>query len=795
MVKRRSLSGIVLLSSLLIPCLMACIIGVTVLVLERAEFRQQQARYREQYDLISRDTLRIVVEGIAGLVSTRAEKADEEMRSRLHGLAESITAVARSEYESMSGRMTSAETRRSLLAMIGAVRQAEDAPALLVLDGSGAEVLSTPPGAASPRTEAEMSEAVHAGTWRGEGFVPAPVSGSPGLWYVKGSNPFGWIIATGERPDRFTRSLQDQTIRTIDQLRFSPHGYAWIMRTDGTLVDDPYMSHKPSAAWHAVDELSGLQDPMGSFVITSMIDLCRRGGAGYVEYLWHLPGEKGSVNKLAYVKLIPQWNWIVSAGAYSDDVEAMVRVNQASLKRQMTKQFAATGTALLLLLAASALVVTRVFRRFTIELNGFRDFFRSAARDRQPIEVDALAYAELRELALVANGMVSAQDAADARWKSSEEKLRHSQKMETVGRLVSGIAHDFNNLLTAILGYSDLVVMGGKLDREGGECIAEIQNAGYRAASLTRQLLAFSRKQPPLKVVINLNDTIRVMERMLARIIGETVVLTTRLDGALCPVLADPSQIEQVLINLVVNARDAMAGSGHIEIETHVAVFVEPATGTYAAITITDTGCGMSDEVKRHLFEPYFTTKATGKGTGLGLSIVSGIVAQSEGFIAVQSAPGSGTTFHLYFPCFTGGKSVGTSAEEGRPTAGKGETVLVVEDDAGVRSLAAMVLSSSGYSVLTAASGREALELLRRDVRVRLLVADMILPDMTGDAVYAKIRGDGLEVAVLYISGYPGTDAVTPRLIAPGCDFLAKPFSASALLSKVRSTIDGGAPG
>jgi signal transduction histidine kinase/ActR/RegA family two-component response regulator len=773
---------------------MACVIGATVLVLERAEFRQQQARYREQYDAVSRDTLRMVVEDIAGLVSTRAAQADDEMRTRLRTLDESASAMASSAYECMRGKMTDSDTKKSLTAVIGALRQTADAPTLLVLDRSGGEVLCRPWGAGSAETVAALRAAVHAVAWRGEGFVTAPLAGAPGLWHVTSSNPLGWIITCGDNPDRFTRSLQDQTIRMIDQLRFSSHGYAWIMRTDGTLVDDPFMPRSDVVAWHAADELSRLQDPTGSFVIRSMIDVCRRDGAGFVPYLWHFPGERKAVRKLAYVQLIPQWNWIVSAGVYFDDLEAMLRANHASLQKRMRMQSAATAAALILILAVSALIMRLIYRRLTTALHSFQDFFRSAARERQPIDAEALAYMELRELALLANGMLSAHDAADERWRSSEEELRHARKMETVGRLVSGIAHDFNNLLTAILGYSDLVVTGGKLDHDGAECMTEIQKAGHRAASLTRQLLAFSRKQPSRKVVINLNDTIRDMERMLTRIIGETVVLTTRLDGSLCPVLADPGQIEQVLINLVVNARDAMEGPGRIDIETHVAVFVEPAPGRYAEITITDTGCGMSDEVKRHLFEPYFTTKETGKGTGLGLSIVSGIVSQSEGFIAVQSAPGNGTTFHLYFPCFTGRQSTDRGPDEGRPAAGKGEAILLVEDDAGVRSLVATVLSSSGYSVLKAATGREALELLRHGARVRLLVVDIILPDMTGNAVYAKIRGDGLDVAVLFISGYPGTDAVTPHLVAPGCDFLAKPFTASSLLAKVRSTIDGAAP-
>jgi signal transduction histidine kinase/CheY-like chemotaxis protein len=794
MVKKPSLFKLVLLSSLLIPFVMACVIGVTVVVLEVAEFRQQQARYRDQYDLISRDTLRIVVDDIAGQVSIRTAQADAEMRAELRGLDEGVCSLARSQYDSTRGRMTDPDIRKLLITTIGSLSRTDGARSLLVLDSDGSEILAVPSGAGSTDAVRAVRNAVHAPKWSGEGFVAAPVAGRHGLWYVKCFNPFGWVIANGDSPDRFTQSLQDQTLRMIEQLRFTPHGYVWILRVDGTLIMDPFLSGNVPVGWHVQDGQPSVQDPPGPFVIRSMIDMCRRNGAGFVQYLWSRPGERKAASKLAYVKLIPQWGWIVAAGAYSDDGEAVFQENKASLQKRITLQCASTAGVLLLILIASFFFIRVVYCRLSTAVRSFENFFRSAAVDRRPIEVDALAYAELCELAALANTMVSAQDAAEARVESSETQLRHVQKMESVGRLVSGIAHDFNNLLTAILGYSELILMGGELSDEGRLSMKEIQNAGRRAGSLTGQLLAFSRRQPPLRRVIDLNETIRDMERMLVRIIGETVDLTTRLDPALCPVLADPGQIEQVIINLVVNGRDAIAGAGHIGIETSVVELGAPSPGRYAAITITDTGCGMSDEVKRHLFEPYFTTKERGKGTGLGLSIVSSIVAQSDGFIAVDSAPGEGTTFRLSFPCIGGGKNSSRGARESAPEAGRGETVLLVEDDIGVRSLCEKLLIAGGYSVLKAETGREALEVVRREGagRVRLLISDVILPDMTGDAVFSKLRGDGLAVAVLFISGYPSGDAVTPVLRGAGHDFLAKPFTATALLAKVRAAIDGG---
>ena len=369
--------------------------------------------------------------------------------------------------------------------------------------------------------------------------------------------------------------------------------------------------------------------------------------------------------------------------------------------------------------------------------------------------------------------------------KELEEQLRQAQKMEAVGRLAGGIAHDFNNLLTAIAGYSDFLIDGIEDDRLRRHA-EEIRKASARAAALTGQLLAFSRRQVLQPRVLDLNDVVSDMDMMLRRLIGEDVELVALLEPALGAVRADPTQIEQVIVNLAVNARDAMPNGGSVTIET---ANVEDEHGAFVELRLTDTGVGMSDEQRRRLFDPFFTTKAG--GTGLGLATVYGIVDQSGGTIEVESSLGLGSSFRIRFP------RVAEPAERTRelPAPGRAdqgtETILLVEDEAVVRSLVAEILESSGYTVLQAADGPSALELLRRHAGdVELLVTDVVMPGMSGREVAQAVTSMRPGTHVLYTSGYTDSAIGHHGVLEPGIAFLQKPFSADDLTRKVRSLLD-----
>jgi two-component system, cell cycle sensor histidine kinase and response regulator CckA len=386
-----------------------------------------------------------------------------------------------------------------------------------------------------------------------------------------------------------------------------------------------------------------------------------------------------------------------------------------------------------------------------------------------------------------------------ARARELEAQLIQAQKMEAIGRLAGGVAHDFNNMLTVINGYSELLLGQMAPDDSRRRDLEEIFNAGKRAAGLTRQLLAFSRRQILQPTTLDLNAILQGLERMLSRLIGEDIKLQLRLAPGLHPVNADAGQIEQVIVNLVVNARDAMPQGGKIILETVNAdldaAFVEAQPdlhpGPHALLLVSDTGTGIAPEVKAHLFEPFFTTKERGKGTGLGLSTVLGIVQQCGGSIRVSSELGWGTTFRVYLPRADRSlEPVPPPSAAGDLSQGK-ETVLIAEDMETVRRLTRVVLESAGYTVLLAKDGTEALSIAEdREEKIHLLLTDMVMKTMSGPELAGLLRRSHPETRILFMSGYTDRALEEMERDSPGAAFIQKPFSVDGLRRRVREVLD-----
>jgi CheY-like chemotaxis protein len=371
--------------------------------------------------------------------------------------------------------------------------------------------------------------------------------------------------------------------------------------------------------------------------------------------------------------------------------------------------------------------------------------------------------------------------------------------MEAVGRLAGGVAHDFNNLLTAIGGYSELLQTRWGASAPGSKEIEEIRRACQRATALTRQLLAFSRRQVLEPKVLDLNAVVSRMEQMLRRLIGEDIELTTSLHPALGRVKADPSQVEQILMNLVVNARDAMPQGGRVVVETanvelgpsFAARHPETNPGSYVMLAVSDTGTGMDPETLAHLFEPFFTTKGPGEGTGLGLSTVYGIVKQSGGNIWAYSEPGRGSTFKIYLPRVEEAAESASETARVPPRLRGNETILVVEDEKIVRSLALDILKMHGYSVLEARNGTEALEVAaRHSGTIHLMLTDVVMPQMGGPELVQRLQPLRPEMRILYMSGYTGGALVQQGVLEPDTALLSKPFGVDALARKIREILD-----
>jgi signal transduction histidine kinase/ActR/RegA family two-component response regulator len=398
-------------------------------------------------------------------------------------------------------------------------------------------------------------------------------------------------------------------------------------------------------------------------------------------------------------------------------------------------------------------------------------------------------------LAFVLNRAEAEKATAQEALARSEKLLQQSQKMEAIGLLAGGVAHDFNNLLAVINGYSDLLLERGDLPESDRRSLEQIKQAGGSAASLTRQLLMLSRQQVVEPVVLNINQTVGNLDKMLRRLIKENIHFSFVLDPQLDRVKADPGQIEQIVLNLVVNARDAMPNGGTLHIQTKNVEKSNSQSGPGASpsrfvlLEVTDTGTGMDQQTQAHIFEPFFTTKAVGKGTGLGLATVYGIVKQSGGHIEVQSAPGRGSSFQIYLPAEA---QAAAALEPGKDVAGpafSGETILVVEDAAPLRDLVCQALSVSGCTVLSAPEAQEALRILSQQKgMIDLLITDVIMPGMNGPALAKQVRAMRPETKILYMTGYSG-EFVRSDMLIPGVSFIQKPFTPADLRRKIRKML------
>jgi PAS domain S-box-containing protein len=382
--------------------------------------------------------------------------------------------------------------------------------------------------------------------------------------------------------------------------------------------------------------------------------------------------------------------------------------------------------------------------------------------------------------------------------KTSEEQLRQAQKMEAVGRLAGGVAHDFNNLLTSILGFVDMALAEIDPDSDVAEYLEEVRKSGLRASTLTQQLLAYSRKQILAPRVVDLNECVTELDKMLTRLIGEDVEFRTRLDPDLGKIKADPGQVQQVIMNLALNARDAMPLGGMLTVETenvyldrgYAANHPEATAGPHVRLTVTDTGTGMPPEIIAHIFEPFFTTKDVGKGTGLGLSSVYGIVKQSGGSIAVDSQLGKGTVFRICFPAVDHkGRTIKDSpARKLESLSRHGETVLLAEDEGTVRKFLVTALRAHGYQVVEARDGAEALEISRKLPCLDLVVSDVVMPGLNAGKLASEMKAIHPDAKFLFISGYT-RDTVSLQELGEGVSFLQKPFTQADLFTKIREVL------
>jgi len=425
-------------------------------------------------------------------------------------------------------------------------------------------------------------------------------------------------------------------------------------------------------------------------------------------------------------------------------------------------------------------------------------------KDKTPVEI-SLSAGPVRDSKGRVSGIMSVIQDITSRKKAEKEKaslteqLAQARKMESVGRLAGGVAHDYNNMLNVILGYTELALEKLNPDDELYGDLKEVQIAGQRSADITRQLLAFSRQQTITPRILDLNQTVDGMLRMLRRLIGEDIDLVWQPDKGIWPVYMDPGQLNQILINLCINARDAIGGVGKLTIETDTRTFDEDycaahvgfVPGDFVVLTVSDDGCGMDLQTRQQLFEPFFTTKKMGKGTGLGLATVYGIVRQNNGFINVYSEPGSGSTFKIYLPAHASDTGQAAGKQVLDYNIKGSETILLVEDEPTILRMAAMMLKQLGYKVLTARTPKDAIDIAARSAeKIHLLITDVVMPEMNGRQLSAMLQAGHPDLGVLFMSGYTANVIAHRGVLDQGVNFIQKPFSKKELAIKVRESLE-----
>jgi len=450
--------------------------------------------------------------------------------------------------------------------------------------------------------------------------------------------------------------------------------------------------------------------------------------------------------------------------------------------------------------AASSRVAERLLAGETVL--GFESRYGCKDGSFKWISWNVYPLAKEKLIFIVARDITDRKQAEEER-ERLQAQLIQAQKMETIGRLAGGVAHDFNNMLGVILGHAELAMEDVGVTQAVYSSLQEIRKAAQRSADLTRQLLAFARKQTINPQVLELNETVTGMLKMLQRLIGENIELVWRTEPDVWPVKMDPTQLDQILVNLCVNARDAIAGVGEVVIEARNITFGEAyyaaqmgvAPGEYVLLSVSDNGCGMDQATQNHLFEPFFTTKGVGKGTGLGLATVYGVVKQNSGYIGVRSEPGKGTTFDIYLPRYAGRSAQAAKGSVEQAAARGQETVLLVEDEPTILRIAQIMLQRSGYHALTASTPSEAVRVAEEQSvagqsDIHLLITDMVMPEMNGCDLARKLQTLCPRIKTLFMSGYAGDMIDQQGAIHRAAGFIQKPFSFQALTAKVREVLD-----
>jgi signal transduction histidine kinase len=583
---------------------------------------------------------------------------------------------------------------------------------------------------------------------------------------------------------------QNRAKERIRKFRFGKDGsgYIWINDLEPKMLMHPVMPELEG------EPLSSFKDANGKQLFMEMVNVSNKSGDGFIEYVWpKAEGEKPSP-KISFVKLYKPWGWVIGSGIYVDDV--MTTVWKIWIGIGILLVIIAVGVTTTTFIVGGGFISGPV-KEYGKLMQGFSSAIATGKGDVIG-RLSVRSTDEIGRLATDINTVLDAYGQNVSEQRKLQRQLFQAQKMEAVGQLAGGVAHDFNNILTAIMGYASLLQTKLNGDARLNDYVKQILDGADRAAEVTKGLLAFSRKQMINPRPVDLNNVVRGSEKLLSRLIGEDIEITTTLFSKDVVCMVDAGQIEHVIMNLTTNARDAMPNGGRLALRTEVAelddAFVQShgygEPGMYAVLSVYDTGIGMDQEVREKIFEPFFTTKEPGKGTGLGLAMVYGIIKQHGGYINVYSEPGNGTTFKIYLPSTQAKDEILLGSSSETVVRGGTETILVAEDDEKIRRLSEIILTQNGYTVISAIDGEDAVnKFIEHKDDIQLVIIDLIMPKKSGKEAYAEIKAVRPYIRVLLSSGYTG-DRIDDYILSKEDCFINKPVSPKDLLRKVRELLD-----
>ncbi len=796
----KSFKNSVLSSMFLISLIAVFVTGAIWISGEAIKSRKEIKELREKYYNEQKEIVKSEVNRAISYIEYRKHETRNELEKNLKERVYEAANIVSGLYTSYKGKKTDSEIKNIIREALRPIRFNHGRGYFYIYDMKGNNILLP----TSPELEGKnlinlrdsrglytIKRAIKLINDSDEGFMewhwykPDDSGGMlKKIGFMKAFHPYNWFIGTGEYIEDFTVNVQNEALNWINRIRFENDGYIFLFDYQGNVLAHFSSKYKGKNLWD-------YKDLNGNYMLREMYEESKKEGGGFLEYYWReRPTSDRPGEKIAYLRNIDEWKWVVGAGIYIDEINDVIAEKQNELFKKIFRNFIFILLVLLICLFIIFRFSKHIAGAITENINRFNEFFRLSADQAVKINTDDIKFREFRDLAQSANMMTDKRNQAEEALKTAQEQLLRSRKMEALGLLAGGVAHDLNNVLSAVIGYPELILEAMDEEDPHRKYIQTILVSGKKAAAIVEDLLALARRGVPQPVLLDMNSIIeyylRSPEHTLTMTAHQNVFIETELEPQLMKIRGSEIHIQKTVMNLINNAAEALPEGGNILIKTEnfyadkpVAGYQQVNEGDYVLLKIADNGLGISSEDLQHIFEPFFTKKVMGRsGTGLGMAVVWGTVQDHNGSIDVETEEGSGTEFRLYFPATREESDEEIRTPEKKDYTGNGEYILVVDDIKEQRELSCEILHNLGYKAFSAKDASEAVEFIKNN-RVDLVVLDMILedPKIDGLETYKMILNEKPGQKAIIASGYAENERVKETIRLGAGQFLKKPYT------------------